>query len=166
MKKNKNSLKNKYFKKSKIKRIENIAKSSVDKERLTWDEYFISIALLISMRSPSPRLKVGSVIVKDNRIISSGYNGYPSGNPHVSIVKNNSEQNAIHSEQNAISDAAKRGSSIDNSIIYVTHYPCINCTKYIISSGIKTIKYLYDYKNDEIAGDLLKNSNIDVIKLE
>ena len=69
------------------------------------------------MRSPSPRLKVGSVIVKDNRIISSGYNGYPSGSPHISIVKDNHEQNAIHSEQNSISDAAKRGSSIDLSLL-------------------------------------------------
>ena len=119
------------------------------KKRLSWDEYFISIAFLISSRSPCERLHVGSVIVKENRIISAGYNGYPAGAPHTSIVKNNHEQNTIHSEQNAVSDAAKRGASIDNSVLYVTHFPCIHCAKTIISSGIKTVKYKEEYKHDE-----------------
>ena len=111
-------------------------------KRLSWDQYFISIAYLIASRSPSKRLNVGSVIVKENRIISAGYNGYPPGAPHISIVRDNHEQNAIHSEQNAVSDAAKRGVSIESSTIYVTHFPCINCAKTIISSGIKTVKYM------------------------
>ena len=131
-------------------------------QRLSWDEYFIAIAYLISSRSPSIRLKVGSVIVKDNRIISAGYNGYPAGAPHISIVRDNHEQNAIHSEQNAVSDAAKRGVSIDNSIIYVTHFPCINCAKTIISSGIKTVKYKEEYKHDNLVDELFKVSNIKV----
>lgn len=130
--------------------------------RLEWDEYFISIAFLISSRSPSNRLKVGSVIVKDNRIISAGYNGYPAGTPHVSIVRNNHEQNAIHSEQNAVSDAAKRGVSIDNTTIYVTHFPCINCAKTIISSGIKTVKYKEEYKHDNLVDELFKISGVNV----
>ena len=130
--------------------------------RLEWDDYFISIAFLISSRSPSNRLKVGSVIVKDNRIISAGYNGYPAGTPHVSIVRNNHEQNAIHSEQNAVSDAAKRGVSINNATIYVTHFPCINCAKTIISSGIKTVKYKEEYKHDILVDELFKISGINV----
>lgn len=130
--------------------------------RLEWDEYFISIAFLISSRSPSNRLKVGSVIVKDNRLISAGYNGYPAGAPHVSIVRNNHEQNAIHAEQNAVSDAAKRGVSIDNTTIYVTHFPCINCAKTIISSGIKTVKYKEEYKHDDLVDELFKVSGVNV----
>ena len=109
-------------------------------KRLSWNEYFTSIALLASLRSPSPKLKVGSVIIRDNRVISTGYNGYPSGCPHNSINRNGHEQNTIHAEQNAIADAARRGVSIQASTIYVTHRPGINCAKFIISSGITKIK--------------------------
>ena len=136
-----------------------------NKNRLSWDEYFISIAFLIGSRSPSDRLHVGSVIVKDNRIISAGYNGFPAGAPHVSIVRNNHEQNAIHSEQNAVSDAAKRGVSIQDSTIYVTHFPCINCAKTIISSGILFVKYKEEYKHDEIVDQLFSVSGIKVEKI-
>ncbi len=129
-------------------------------QRLNWNEYFMSIALLISCRSPSQRLKVGSVIVKDNRIISSGYNGFPSGCEHLSIMKDGHEQNTIHAEQNAISDAARRGTSIENATMYITHFPCIHCTKYIISSGIKKVYYHKDYRNDELCIELLKQSSI------
>jgi len=133
--------------------------------RLSWDEYFMTTAFLISSRSPSKRLHVGSVIVKDNRIISTGYNGYPAGTPHISIVRDNHEQNSIHAEQNAVCDAAKRGVSIINSTIYVTHFPCINCAKVIISSGINIVKYKEEYKHDEIVDELFKVSNIIVEKL-
>lgn len=136
-----------------------------DENRMNWNEYFMSIALLISCRSPSNRLKVGSVIVKDNRVISSGYNGYPSGCQHISIVQDNHEQNTIHAEQNAISDCAKRGVSCDNSTIYITHFPCIHCVKFIISSGIKEVYYLDDYKNNDLCIELLKNSNIKIKKM-
>jgi len=134
-------------------------------ERCSWDEYFSCIALLISSRSPSERLKVGSVIVKDNRIISAGYNGFPSGVPHISIMRDSHEQNTIHAEQNAIADAARRGVSIQESTIYVTHRPCINCAKFIISSGITKIKYLADYRNDDLVDQLLNASNISIEKV-
>jgi len=134
-------------------------------ERCSWDEYFSCIALLISSRSPSERLKVGSVIVKDNRIISAGYNGFPSGTPHVSIMRDSHEQNTIHAEQNAIADAARRGVSIQDSTIYITHRPCINCAKFIISSGITKIKYLSDYRNDDLVDQLLNASNISIEKV-
>jgi dCMP deaminase len=134
-------------------------------ERSSWDEYFMGTSLWISSRSPSDRLKVGAVIVNDNRIISAGYNGFPAGVPHKSIMRDGHEQNTIHAEQNAISDAARRGVSIVGSTIYITHYPCINCTKCIISSGIKTIKFLDNYRNDEIVGDLLNASQIKIFKL-
>ena len=138
---------------------------SWDNDRCSWDEYFSCIALLISTRSPSKRLKVGSVIVKNNRIISAGYNGFPSGTPHKSIMRDEHEQNTIHAEQNAIADAARRGVSIENSTIYITHRPCINCTKFIISAGIINIKYLEDYRNDELVDELLNASKIIIEKV-
>ena len=95
------------------------------KGRLEWDEYFMSIALIASQRSPCSRLHVGSVIVRDNHIISMGYNGFISGAPHTSRIIDGHEQSIVHSEMNAIADCAKRGTSTENSTIYITHYPCI-----------------------------------------
>lgn len=134
-------------------------------ERVDWDEYFMSIAVLSSYRSPCTRLKVGSVIVKDNRLISMGYNGFIAGSPHNSIVVDGHEQATIHSEINAISDCAKRGVCLNNSIIYITHYPCINCFKCIASCGIKKIIYLDDYNNNEIVNILANDSSIEIVKL-
>ena len=136
--------------------------------RLEWDQYFMSIALLASQRSPCKRLKVGSVIVKNNRIVSMGYNGYISGAPHISRVINNHEQSIIHSEVNALADCAKRGASLENGnnvTIYVTHYPCLNCFRLIAATGIKKIIYLEDYKNDTLVEELANDANIEVIKL-
>lgn len=134
-------------------------------ERLNWDEYFMSIALLASKRSPCSRLNVGSVIVKNNRIISMGYNGYIPGAPHISRIENNHEQSIIHSEINAISDCAKRGTSLKDSKIYITHYPCINCFRSIAACEIKEIIYLDDYNNNSIVQELANESNIMIKKL-
>jgi dCMP deaminase len=135
-------------------------------QRPDWDEYFKCIALLTSWRSPSERLKVGTVIILDNRIISTGYNGFFSGASHISIMRNGHEENTIHAEQNAICDAAKRGISLEGSTIYITHYPCVNCMKVIIASGIKKIKYIEDYRNDEIVESLaISANNIPIIKI-
>jgi dCMP deaminase len=132
------------------------------KDRLNWDEYFMSIALLASCRSPCERLHVGSVIVKDNRIISMGYNGFIGGAPHISRVQDNHEQSIIHSEINAITDCAKRGASLNGAKIYVTHYPCINCFRSIAASNIKEIVYLNDYKNDPIIALLAADACIEI----
>lgn len=137
-----------------------IGEKDVHNSRLEWDEYFMSIALLASQRSPCQRLNVGSVIVKDNRLISMGYNGYISGAPHISRVKDDHEQSIIHSEVNALSDCAKRGVSLSGSKIYITHYPCINCFRSIAACGIKEIIYLNDYKNDSIVEQLASDSGI------
>jgi len=120
----------------------------------------MSIALLASQRSPCERLHVGSVIVKDNRLISMGYNGFIPGAPHISRVKEDHEQSIIHSEINALADCAKRGTSLANAKIYVTHYPCINCFRSIAACGIKEIIYLNNYKNDEIVQQLADDSQI------
>jgi dCMP deaminase len=134
-------------------------------ERIPWDDYFMSIALLASCRSPCTRLQVGSVIVQNNRLVSMGYNGYISGAPHISRVVDNHEQSIIHSEINAITDCAKRGVSLNNSKIYITHYPCIMCFRTIAACGIKHIFYLQDYKNDPLIAELAKDSNIIIEKL-
>jgi dCMP deaminase len=135
-------------------------------KRIEWDDYFMSIALLASQRSPCQRLNVGSVIVKDGRLISMGYNGFISGAPHISRIKDNHEQSIIHSEINAITDCAKRGASLSDAKMYVTHYPCLNCFRSIAASNIKEIVYLNDYNNDEMVAILANDATIMVRKLE
>jgi len=129
-------------------------RSPPPEERISWNDYFMKAATLASVRSPCDRLKVGCVIVKNNRLISMGYNGFLAGTDHRSIVRWGHEQATIHAEINAITDAAKRGVSIDDTIAYITHYPCINCFKALASSGVKKIYYQVDYKNDPILEDL------------
>ena len=129
-------------------------RSPPPEERISWNDYFMKAATLASVRSPCDRLKVGCVIVKNNRLISMGYNGFLAGTEHKSIVRWGHEQATIHAEINAITDAAKRGVSIDDSVAYITHYPCINCFKALASSGVKKIYYQVDYKNDPILEDL------------
>lgn len=135
-------------------------------DRINWDEYFMSIALLASLRSPCQRLHVGSVVVKNNRLISMGYNGYIPGAPHISRVKDEHEQSIIHSEVNALSDCAKRGSSLKGAKIYITHYPCINCFKTIASCEIKEVIYLKNYKNEPIVAILAEDSGIKMRQLD
>jgi dCMP deaminase len=130
--------------------------------RLEWDEYFMSIALLASYRSPCSRLNVGSVIVINNRIISMGYNGYIPGAPHISRIQDNHEQSIIHSEINAITDCAKRGVSLEGAKIYITHYPCPNCFKTIAACGIKEIYYLDNYNNNNIVEELASDSSTEI----
>ena len=136
------------------------------KKRIIWHEYFLSTAVLASCRSPCKRLQVGSVIVKDNRVISMGYNGYISGAPHISRIENDHEQSIVHSEINAITDCAKRGVSLDKSIIYITHYPCVNCFRAIAACGIKEIYYIEDYNNNHIIENLAIDSSIKIQKIE
>ena len=134
--------------------------------RPDWDEYFKKIALVTSERSPCDRLHVGCVLVKDNRIISQGYNGFLPGCPHKSIIRDNHEQATVHAEQNAICDCAKRGVSCFEATAYITHYPCIICFRLLIASGIKEIKFIHDYKNDELVETLKElGENIRLTKI-
>jgi dCMP deaminase len=142
-----------------LSRISEFAKNN-NNNRVNWDEYFMSIALLASCRSPCHRLHVGSVIVKNNRIISMGYNGYIPGAPHISRLQDNHEQSIIHSEVNAITDCAKRGTSLEGAKIYITHYPCPNCFRSIAACGIKEIYYHDDYNNNQIVQELATDSGI------
>lgn len=142
-------------------------------KRLDWDSYFMTQALLIRSRSTCDRAYVGAVIVKDNRVISTGYNGSVTGTEHCSgedgvghhLVEGHCVR-TVHAEANAILQCSKEGISVKDSTIYVTHFPCLNCTKSIIQSGIKKVIYNNDYRIDEFAKSLLLESNIELIKFE
>ena len=134
-------------------------------DRPSWQQYFKDLVILTSSRSSCERLHVGCIFVKDNRIIAQGYNGYISGCEHNMILRNNHNIATIHAEQNTITDCAKRGVSSDNCIAYITHYPCYNCMKLMVSSGISEIKYINDYKNDELVDNLAKEKNIKINKI-
>jgi len=133
--------------------------------RISWDEYFSRIVMTTSERSPCERLQVGCLLVNDNRIVSQGYNGFLPGCPHESIVRDNHEQATLHAEQNALMDCAKRGVSCDGCTAYITHYPCIICTRLLLAGGIKKIKYVNDYKNDELVKKFTEQCEVCVEKL-
>tara|TARA_Y100001970_G_C14183143_1_gene830979 strand:- start:772 stop:1179 length:408 start_codon:yes stop_codon:yes gene_type:complete len=134
-------------------------------QRPTWDEYFKKIVLATRERSACERLQVGCLLVKDNRIVSQGYNGFLPGCPHVSKVRNNHEQATVHAEQNALCDCAKRGVSCMDATAYVTHYPCIICCRLLLASGVKEIKYIEDYKNDELVSYFCEQANVNIKRI-
>ena len=142
--------------------------------RPTWDEYFMMIAHDVSSRATCIRRKVGAVIVKEKRILSTGYNGVPTGITHCTpetCLRNiynvpSGERHelcrGLHAEQNAIIQAAYHGVSIADAIIYVTHQPCSICTKMLINAGIKTFIFEYPY-NDELAKAMMDEAGIETI---
>lgn len=138
-------------------------------DRPSWDDYFMATAVLLSTRSPCERLHVGCVIVsggdRKNRIVAAGYNGFLPGTPHASRLRDGHEQATVHAEQNAIADAARRGSSVEGCVAYVTHYPCINCAKILAAAGIAEIRYRADYHNDALVGPLLAEAGVTVLQL-
>jgi dCMP deaminase len=136
-----------------------------EKKRPSWDEYFKEIVKTTSTRSPCERLRVGCVFVKDNRIISQGYNGFLPDCPHTSIVRGNHEQATLHAEQNVIADCAKRGVSCRGCTAYITHYPCIICCRLLLAAEISEIKYIDDYKNDELVEVFLKQCGVIATKI-
>jgi dCMP deaminase len=137
--------------------------------RPTWDEYFMATAVLMATRSNCERLHVGCVIVsggeKKNRIVAAGYNGFLPGTPHVSRIRGGHEQATVHAEQNAVADAARRGSPVEGCIAYVTHYPCVNCVKVLAAAGIAEIKYRGDYHNDDLVSKLMADAGVKLQKL-
>lgn len=146
-----------------MKRMEQVEENNLS--RPSWNEYFKQIVLVTKERSPCHRLQVGCILVRENRIISQGYNGFLPGCPHTSIVRNGHEQGTIHAEQNAIVDCAKRGVSCNNCDAYITHYPCIICMRLLCASGIKNIYYIDDYKNDELVEKFANMMNISISKI-
>lgn len=133
---------------------------------VSWDSYFIEIAKVIATKSKDPHRKVGSVIVdKDNRIVSAGFNGFPSGYPDETVDWDNREwvrDWICHAEQNAILFAR---SSLVGCKLYTTLSPCCNCTKMAASAGIRTIVYKEEYLKSVPDNDYLEKLNISITKL-
>jgi len=146
-------------------------------ERPDWDSYFMDITRLVSKRSTCTRRAVGAIIVKEKRILSTGYNGAPSGIDHCSEVGCLREKlnvpsgekhelcRGIHAEQNAIVQAAFHGVSIKGATLYCTNLPCSICAKMIINAGIKNIFYQEGYA-DSMSKQMLKDADVDLIKLD
>jgi len=134
--------------------------------RPSWDEYFKEIVQVTAKRSPCDRLQVGCLLVKDNRIVSQGYNGFLPGCKHQSIMRDGHEQATVHAEQNAISDCAKRGVSCEDCTAYITHYPCIICCRILLAAGIKNIKYINNYNNDELVAHFTEMMNVSTMQLK
>ena len=142
-------------------------------ERININDYYMNIAVQVSLRSTCSRRRVGAVIVKNNNILSTGYNGSPSGLPNCIEFNGRcyrSKHNipsgealdkcyAVHAEQNAIMNALKNGNDLQGASIYVTTFPCSTCSKLIIQSGIKELYYIDTY-NDLFTKELLKESGI------
>ena len=123
---------------------------------LKWHNTFMKIAGIISNHSYAKRSKVGAILVKDKRIISIGYNGTPHGFNNTCEMKNETKKEVLHAESNCITKCAKSNESSENSILYVTLSPCIECAKLIIQSGIKEVYFKEKYRDDSGLKLLLK----------
>ena len=146
------------------------------RKRKSWDNYFMAIAELVSERSTCLRRHVGAIVVKDKRIVATGYNGAPSGINHCEKIGCLRERlnvpagerheicRGIHAEQNAIIQAATFGLNISGGIIYTTHQPCFICTKMLINAHISKIIYGKAYP-DELAIAMLKEAKIPCVKI-
>ena len=122
--------------------------------RVSWDDYFMSIAQVVATRSTCPRKYVGSLLVRDRTILSTGYNGSIRGMPHCSDVGHMMEDDhcvaTIHAEANAVIQAAKNGVVIDGATNYVTASPCWPCFKMLANAGVKRICYGEFYRDQRI----------------
>lgn len=148
-------------------------------ERPDWDTYFLRITQLVAQRSTCMRRQVGAVIVRDNRLLATGYNGAPNNVPHCFQLPGGClrEQQKIpsgqrqelcrglHAEQNAILQAAAFGVSLKGSDLYCTHQPCVTCAKMLINAGIKRVVFLGDYP-DELSLQMLKEGKVTLERIE
>lgn len=139
-------------------------------DRISWEQYFMAQSHLIAQRSTCTRLMVGALIVRDNRIIASGYNGSVADGTHCidegCYIVDNHCIRTVHAEANALLQCARYGIPTENTEIYVTHYPCVHCCKQLIQAGIKKVYYANDYRNHELAITLFKESNVKTEKVE
>lgn len=139
-------------------------------DRIPWDQYFMAQSHLLALRSTCTRLMVGATIVRDNRIIAGGYNGSVSGSVHCvdegCYVIDGHCVRTIHAEANALLQCAKFGVPTENAVIYVTHFPCLQCCKQLIQAGIKKVYYAADYRNHPYATELFKEAQVETEKVE
>ncbi|MCK9195869.1 MAG: cytidine/deoxycytidylate deaminase family protein [Syntrophales bacterium] len=142
-------------------------------ERPSWDEYFMNIAGLVAKRSTCIRRQVGAVLVRDRRVLTTGYNGAPTGLKHCLDLGCLRKQHNIpsgerhelcrglHAEQNAIIQAALHGVSIKDAVLYCTNHPCIICAKMIINAGIRSV-LIQDGYRDTMAEEILQEAGVEV----
>ena len=146
--------------------------------RKSWDEYFMEIAEIVKTRSTCLRRQVGAVIVKDNRIITTGYNGAPSGLRHCTEIggcerarlnipsgQRHELCRALHAEQNAIIQAAKIGVSTEGATIYITLQPCVICAKMLVNAGIKRIVFKGEYP-DKLSKAILEEADVELVVMD
>lgn len=138
--------------------------------RKPWNEYFMDMAKMVATRATCNRLQVGALIVRERRAIASGYNGSVSGDVHCldvgcKVVDGHCIR-TIHAESNAILQCAKFGVSTKDADLYVTHFPCLNCSKQIIQAGIRKVIYDEDYHVDPYALELFAQAGVDIQRLE
>ncbi len=145
--------------------------------RPSWQEYFTEITRMVATRSTCCRRRVGAILVKNKRILATGYNGAPSGVPHCLDVGCLREQlgipsgerhelcRGLHAEQNAILQAAFHGVSIEGADLYCTNLPCIICSKMIINAGIRQVYYLDGYA-DQLSREMLDAAGVALIPLK
>jgi len=163
-----------------------VKSDSTPKKRPTWDEYFLSIAQVVRSRSNCLRMDVGAILVRDRRIIATGYNGTPSGTTncneggcerclHRSQKKLEQSQQkelcvCVHAEQNALLQSAYHGVSTKDSVLYATVEPCLQCAKALINAGVKSILYDEDHydaaHHDSLGRVLLKGAGVSIKKLQ
>jgi dCMP deaminase len=139
-----------------------------------WHEYFMEITRVVAKRSTCLRRQVGALIVKERRILCTGYNGAPAGIPHCSMVGCLRERldippgerhelcRGLHAEQNAIIQAALHGVSIAGGVFYITHQPCVLCAKMICNAGIKEVYFQGNYP-DQLAADIFQEAGVKLI---
>jgi len=144
-------------------------------ERPSWDDYFMTITKVVATRSTCLRRHVGAILVKDKRILATGYNGAPAGLRHcgevgclrqdASIPSGTRHElcRGLHAEQNAIIQAANHGISIRGSTLYCTNKPCVICSKMIINAGITQVHYEEGY-DDPLADQMLAEASIDMVR--
>jgi dCMP deaminase len=154
-----------------------VKKKKVLPSRPTWDEYFLRLARLVSKRSTCLRRKVGAVLVRDKRILATGYNGAPSGLEHcidtgclrdkLGIPSGQRHElcRGLHAEQNVLLQAALYGILTKDSSLYITNQPCIICAKMLINAGIKEVVIADGYP-DKMAMDFLKEAKIKLRKIK
>jgi dCMP deaminase len=137
--------------------------------RPDWDSYFMKIAYAVSERSTCDRAFVGCVLVLDKRILTTGFNGSPVGQPHCDevghLLVDEHCVRTIHAETNAIIQAAVHGVSTRGCFCYVTHFPCLNCTKALINAGITRLVYHIAYRQDENALEFLRTAQVEINEL-
>ncbi|MBF0818650.1 deoxycytidylate deaminase [Streptococcus acidominimus] len=136
--------------------------------RLAWDEYFAAQALLIANRATCKRAKVGAVLVKDNKVVATGYNGSVSGTEHCldqeCLVVDGHCVRTLHAEVNAILQGAERGIP-KGFTAYVTHFPCLNCSKQLLQVGCTRVVYINEYRIDDYATYLYQEKQCELVYL-